>query len=161
MVVARKVTRKRVVRGKAVAMPVSSGRKAWKWVAGVHVFPEAICPFCNVTMRSSCIWQFDESRQKLVQIARIDKDRLVKLSVLHPHVGSGGYVCMGSTATSVSQALLLSMNPSDCMGFFEPQKTGTTWKAFFARYFPDHRHLEKRRVARPKLFKRAAKAVAR
>lgn len=167
MVARKRVVTKKVVLKKAAAVPALSNRKDWRWAEGVHAFPDAICPFCNVVMRSSCLWQFDEVRQKIVRVVEVGGSKLVNRPVMHPHRSSDGYVCMGSARSSVSQAMLLGINPSDCMGAFnwhgrvaKASRDFGAWPEFFARYFPDHVHLDKRRRARPRLFKAATKKAA-
>lgn len=144
--------------------------KAWRWAEGVHVFPDAICPFCNVVMRSSCLWQIDETAQRIVKVTEVDGKRPVAKPTTHPHAYTNGTMCMGSVGRmgSVAQAALMSINPNDCMGGYasgdygtqEAQKASPAWKVFFDRYFPEHKHLERKRRARPKLFT-VAKAVAK
>jgi hypothetical protein len=154
----RKAVRKRTV--KAAVMP--SPRRAWRWAEGVHVFPDAICPFCNVVMRSSCLWKVSEREQKIVAVVGIADKKLVKLAISHPHVyrNTTGSLCMGSAryggAGSVAQAVFMGMNPADCMGMFARcTRAEGAWPNFFATYFPEHKHLERKRRARPRLFKPA------
>jgi hypothetical protein len=156
---ARKAVAKRTV--KAAAVPLN--RRAWRWAEGVHVFPDAICPFCNVVMRSSCLWKISEREQRIVAVVGLERKKLVKLPVSHPHVYNygKGAMCMGMTASSAAQAALMGINPADCMGNFAGRRKGTgAWPNFFATYFPEHEHLDKKRRAQPKLFK-AAPAVKR
>jgi len=137
-----------------------SDSKSWRWAEGVHIFPDSICPVCNIVMQSSCLWQIDERAQKLVAIVGVVDKRLVRLPVTHPHMYSapGGVICMGNaprfSTGAVAQAVLMGMNPNDCMGRFDRSGDNAAWRGFFRTYFPDHTHLSKKKRARPRLFKR-------
>lgn len=145
--------------------------KRWRWAEGVHVFPEAICPFCNVVIRSNCIWQVDDGKQRIVQVVGLvkvgKKQNLQKLPLTHPHVygGGSGAMCMGrGKMGGVAQAALMGINPSDSVGDFSGYGTLAqirempAWKNFFAAYFSEHIHLETRKRSRPTLIKVAAAA---
>ena len=131
--------------------------KAWKWAAGVHVFPEAICPFCNVVMRSNCLWQINEQMQKIVQVVGLEGKALERLPLTHPHVyGNTGTVCTGGRGNSVAQAVFMGINPNDCIGEFTRAVNGRAWTVFFNRYFREHVHIERKKRARPRLMRTPA-----
>lgn len=135
--------------------------RAWRWAEGVHVFPEAICPFCNVVMRSGCLWLINEREQRLMRIVALVEGRLKAVAINHPHVYAGpGTVCMGSSRMGgVAQAVLMGMNPNDALGGFGPNRSCVAWTNFFAAYFNDHVHTE-RKKRRPTLM-RVRKAPAK
>jgi hypothetical protein len=83
----------------------------WRWKSGVILFPEALCPLCNGTMRSTRIWHVDERAQRLIGAAYINRSRLIRVGrAVHPHVdgSASGPICLGD-AKSATEALFLGL----------------------------------------------------
>lgn len=86
--------------------------RAWSFQKGVIVFPEARCPYCLAILRSPSIWM--AKKGQLLGCWGLEKGKLVKKNVDHPHVFQGTGICMGNQKYGDEMAALflgLSPNP--------------------------------------------------
>lgn len=119
------------------AKVVDGPHTEWKWSAGVVLFPDALCPWCGEVMHSNRIWLVNERMKKLDGQVALVEDKLVLEPPSHPHVRSGGYICMNSARDAYS-ALFLGMNFGHShMQNDNPRTWQKVWKAWNVRMF-DH-----------------------
>lgn len=139
--------------------PTAVTTTKWKWAEGVHLFPEAVCPFCKVVMRSTCIWQVSETAQRLRCIVKPDGSQLKLMPLKHPHVHeNNGSICMNgyaprtSGADTVAMALFLGIYPRSTIGF-GGYRQHEPWPSWFRDYFGHIEHDEAglRKRNRPRL----------
>lgn len=139
----------RIARNFEAVRPSTGRGTAWRWAEGVHVFPEAVCPFCWKPMQSPYIWVIDERAKRLEAVFKLVSNRkrlrLENTGRLHPHVDDEGYVCMSDgtarRADSVASALFLDMNPYSTMRGFGSDPQHHKWSDWLATHF-NHRHDE-------------------
>ena len=116
----------------------------WRWAEGVHVFPEAVCPFCKVVMRSTCIWQVNEAAQRLDRITKPSDGQLIEMPREHPHAHSSGAICMNGHvrgtpgADSVAVALFVGIYPQS--NLMAGSSRDSIWDEWFGNYFGHYVH---------------------
>ncbi len=142
--------------------PPDGTEKKWKWAVGVHLFPEAQCPFCMVVMRSPLLWRIDETAKQLRLVVGVGTGKMVSMRLRHPHVdeAGGGRICMSSHvstidgATSAAEALFLGIDPRSSMLGVGNSRNGQ-WDSWLREYFGHTKHDDAglRRRTRPKMLK--------
>jgi len=125
--------------------PVAVTDRRWRWADGVVLFPDAVCPFCKVVMRSTCIWVVNERARRLEKVVKPMGGSLEVMPRHHPHVHTNGRICMsGGTnlgpADSVVTALFLAIYPGS--NLLTSNHRNSIWDAWFDDYFGHTKHDE-------------------
>lgn len=76
----------------------------YKWL----INPPVQCPWCKDWLPTGRVWVVDEAERKVRRVWKLNGERL-NVKACHPHVGSGGMICMGSAPTAVD-ALTASLS---------------------------------------------------
>lgn len=85
----------------------------WKMAPGVTWLrqPEMWCPYCEVSWINKWTWLVDEKKGKVLGVWKEDGSKL-HLADVHPHVMSGGEMCLGDG--TVMEGLTSGFNISSC-----------------------------------------------
>ena len=77
----------------------------YKW----FINPILQCPYCQDWLETKRVWVVDEEERKVRAVYDLKGGKELIVSGCHPHVGSGGKICMGSASTP-AEALFASLS---------------------------------------------------
>lgn len=90
------------------------GGRKWQFKSGTLVYnnPSIQCCYCKEFVQTNLIWVIKEFDRKVIHVwkNRSGKGIRVPMSMVHPHVGGSGAICMGNTQ-DVGEALFMGLNP--------------------------------------------------
>jgi len=92
------------------AIPKGESRE-WKLGFKMLHNPKLHCPFCEEWIASGRVWVVDEDSYTVKRVWKLDGTK-IHVDGCHPHVGSGGRICMGN-ARSASDALIAGIAGRD------------------------------------------------